>query len=206
MPQDRRARFVSYLKNEHEGLIILPFFKKYNKTYGAGISEMPDSERLINIRDPYSSEVSYPSTNRDNFAINSGWPLYFKEKMTEEPIYVGNISIYFKYDITGLPHPELLGSSFKYWFVESKYHLIDKSGAKVEIPEIEELNFNIRFDKDKNHASEGLENHVTYLHTNPRVATRETSLKDFLAYVENTLIPMARRMQDEGCLHIGRLN
>lgn len=178
---------------------LTTFLKDNNERFiGSNLSLFPDTLRSIkSISD--GCTVEYPNCSRDNFNKDEGIVISYFDKAEGKFIYLGNLSVELTIKKSSSKF-NIVGYSYKYWFTKNSYIL------STEKESFDKINFNIRFDWDSRHKSEGLEYHTTFLHTLPRTKGVELKINDFLSYLKKEIIPLSYRVANGIDSHIGLVN
>lgn len=188
------------LKNVETPLI--EFFKGYRP--GGRFSVNENGELRKSSREiEYAADYSYvrclfPRVQRDSFGEHAGYRIEKKPAATGEVVYLGNFSIEVR---LAKNNNRVLCSdySYKFWFSDSKYTFITGGGE-----ECGKETFHFRLEKDPSHGE--LKFHTSMLHSWPRIESVDSSVPDFLSFLEKNILPATEGISLKTWRHVAQIN
>ncbi len=192
--------FNNYLKKNIESPLS-KFLKKHSLLIPKQSFETSFPNYLKKL-EPLSKTLvrcSYPYVKRDTFNKNEGYKIEKANKLRGNIVYLGNVCA--EVILEKKNRIRLKEYSFKFWYSDNKYIPLNNSNQRCQ-----EINFNFRIEKDSRHRKDDLEFHASFLHTQPRIYSKELSMAGFLNYVEDQLLLLTEEIANGLWVHISEVN
>lgn len=201
MTKDDLQSVEKFLSSNVEPELIKFLLNHHKNFIGGKLTAFPKQYRDISVSKLNEEQiiVSYPKCERDDFLQTTGLEISYFDKGAGEYSYLGNISLMIVLEKDRRSW-QVVGYSYKYWFANNSYILCATQPLQNKI------NFNFRLDWDKNHQSDGLEYHATFLHSLPRIHTKNFTLENFFTYLESNVLPFSKAVVNGIQEHIGVIN